>query len=428
MKTGRKILIAFLMNLGFSVFEMIGGLLTGSVAILSDAVHDMGDAASIGLSYILERKSKQAPDAEYTYGYARYSVIGAVITTCILLLGSAMVISHAVRRMIHPGEIHYNGMIVFAVVGMIINVGAAVLTHHGDSLNEKAVNLHMLEDALGWIVVLIGSVVMKLTGFVLIDPIMSIGISVFILVHAVKNLRESMEIFLEKAPHGVEIEAIRKKYLPPEEDKMEQLRRLHRSASEKAQGWSIALGVIGTLIMGTGMSLAMTEIGALLDGLAMIIGIVIGIVGIVLVALAYPVYNRVLKKQRERIAPEILRLTEEQSAGDDKMSAKMLGENENLLRIMTMHKSKGLEFPVVFCMQMSGKLHKGLYLLHLIGIRHTDDAAHLHQLMGIQNVLQLAGVNVVARRNDHPLGSALEIDKALLVHGAQIAGMEPSIF
>lgn len=210
MKTGRKILIAFLMNLGFSVFEMIGGLLTGSVAILSDAVHDMGDAASIGLSYILERKSKQAPDAEYTYGYARYSVIGAVITTCILLLGSAMVISHAVRRMIHSGEIHYNGMIVFAVVGMMINVGAAVLTHHGDSLNEKAVNLHMLEDALGWIVVLIGSVVMKLTGFVLIDPIMSIGISVFILVHAVKNLRESMEIFLEKAPQGVEIEAIRK--------------------------------------------------------------------------------------------------------------------------------------------------------------------------------------------------------------------------
>lgn len=108
-----------------------------------------------------------------------------------------------------------------------------------------------------------------------------------------------------------EVESIRQKYLPKEEDKMEQLRRLHHSATRKAQAWAIAMGIIGALIMGTGMSLAMTDLGALLGDVSMLIGIVVGIAGMILVALAYPVYNRILKKERARIAPEILRLTDE---------------------------------------------------------------------------------------------------------------------
>ena len=117
--------------------------------------------------------------------------------------------------------------------------------------------------------------------------------------------------FTYSAAQRQEIENIRKKYIPKEADKMEQLRKLHNSASRKAQGWAIAVGVIGALIMGTGMSLAMTDIGSSLGSLAMVIGIVIGILGMILVALAYPVYNRVLKNERQRIAPEILRLTDE---------------------------------------------------------------------------------------------------------------------
>ena len=117
--------------------------------------------------------------------------------------------------------------------------------------------------------------------------------------------------FTYSAQQQKEVEAIRKKYLPREEDKMEQLRRLHAVPTQKAQAASLAVGVVGALIMGTGMSLAMTQIGAALGSLAMVIGILVGIVGMVLVALAYPLYNRVLKKQREKIAPEILRLTEE---------------------------------------------------------------------------------------------------------------------
>lgn len=117
--------------------------------------------------------------------------------------------------------------------------------------------------------------------------------------------------FTYSAAQQQEVEDIRKKYLPKEEDKMEQLRKLHAIPTQKAQAASLAVGIIGALIMGTGMSLAMTEIGAALGSLAMVIGILVGIVGMVLVALAYPLYNRVLKKQREKIAPEILRLSDE---------------------------------------------------------------------------------------------------------------------
>ncbi len=209
MKTEKNILIAFILNLCFSIFEFVGGLFTGSVAIISDAVHDIGDAASIGISYFLERKSKKQPDETYTYGYARYSVIGGVITTLILLFGSVMVIYNAITRIINPTPINYNGMILFAVIGAVVNFLAAFFTRHGDSLNQRAVNLHMLEDVLGWIVVLVGAVVMKFTDFALIDPIMSIGVAVFIFINAFKNLKEVTDLFLEKKPHDIDINEIK---------------------------------------------------------------------------------------------------------------------------------------------------------------------------------------------------------------------------
>ena len=204
MKTEKNILIAFILNLVFSIFEFVGGIFTGSVAIVSDAIHDIGDAASIGISYFLEKKSKQKPDSKYTYGYVRYSVIGSVITTLILLFGSASVIFNAVHKIFNPTEINYNGMIIFAVVGAVVNFGAAYITREGDSLNQKAVNLHMLEDVLGWIVVLIG-----FTDFAIIDPIMSIGVALFILINATKNLKEVLDLFLEKTPSGIDVEEIK---------------------------------------------------------------------------------------------------------------------------------------------------------------------------------------------------------------------------
>ena len=209
MKTEKNILIAFLLNLSFSVFEFVGGIFTGSVAIMSDAVHDIGDAASIGLSYFLEKKSKKQPDEKFTYGYARYSVIGSVITTLILLFGSVAVIYNAISRIITPTPIHYDGMIVFAVVGVCVNLGAAFFTRGGESLNQKAVNLHMLEDVLGWVVVLVGAIVMRFTDIAIIDPTMSIGVAVVILINAIKNLKEVLDLFLEKTPHGIDIPEIK---------------------------------------------------------------------------------------------------------------------------------------------------------------------------------------------------------------------------
>jgi cobalt-zinc-cadmium efflux system protein len=209
MKTERNIFIAFILNFAFSIFEFIGGMITGSVAIISDAIHDIGDAMSVGISYFLEKKSKRQPDEIFTYGYARYSVVGSVITTLILLFGSVAVSYNAVRKIIAPTNIDYNGMIVFAVVGVVVNFLAACITRHGDSLNQKAVNLHMLEDVLGWIVVLVGAVVMRFTDFKIIDPVMSIAVAVFIFINAVRNLKEALDLFLEKTPHGVSVDEIK---------------------------------------------------------------------------------------------------------------------------------------------------------------------------------------------------------------------------
>lgn len=212
-KSERNILIALLLNLLFSIFEIVGGIFTGSVAIISDAVHDMGDATSIAIAYILERKSKKQPDDVYTYGYARYSVVGSVITTMILLLGSCAVIYNAFLRLISPTEINYNGMIIFAVVGAAVNFCAALFTRDGHSMNQRAVNLHMLEDVLGWIVVLAGAVVMRFTGFSRIDPILSVCVAVFILIHAIRNLKDALDLFLEKTPKGIDPEEIRQHIL-----------------------------------------------------------------------------------------------------------------------------------------------------------------------------------------------------------------------
>ena len=213
MKTAKNIFIAFILNLSFAILEFFGGIFTNSVAILSDSVHDLGDSISIGLSYFLERKSKKKADNRYTYGYIRYSVLGGVITTTILLVGSVLVIVNAIKRLINPVEINYSGMIIFAVIGVVLNFLAAYFTREGHSINQKSVNLHMLEDVLGWVVVLIGAIIMKFTNIKIIDPIMSIGVAIFILIHALKNLKKAIDLFLEKTPNDIDINELKKHLL-----------------------------------------------------------------------------------------------------------------------------------------------------------------------------------------------------------------------
>ena len=209
MKTEKNILIAFLLNISFSIFEIFGGIIKGSVAIISDSIHDLGDALSIGISYFLERKSRKKADNKYTYGYVRYSVLGGVITTTILLVGSILVIIGAIKRLFNPVDVNYSGMIIFAVIGVVLNFIAAYVTKDGDSINQKSVNLHMLEDVLGWIVVLIGAIIMNFTDIKILDSIMSVGVAIFILIHSLENLKDVVDLFLEKTPKDVDIEKLR---------------------------------------------------------------------------------------------------------------------------------------------------------------------------------------------------------------------------
>ena len=213
MKTEKNILIAFLLNLSFSVFEFFGGIFTGSVAILSDALHDLSDAISIGISWYFERLSKKQPDKKYTYGYKRYSVVGGLITTTVLIVGSLVVIVNAVLRIFNPVSINYNGMIILAVIGAGVNLCAAFFTKDGDSLNQKAVNLHMIEDVLGWLVVLVGAIIMRFTDIKIIDPILSLGVAIFILVNSLKNLKQITGVFLEKTPENLNVDKIKEHLL-----------------------------------------------------------------------------------------------------------------------------------------------------------------------------------------------------------------------
>ena len=209
MKNDNRILLAFILNLFFSLFEFFGGIFTGSIAIFSDALHDFGDATSIGASYFLEKISHKKPDEKYTYGYYRYSLLGSAITTFILIIGSVTVFYNAVLKIFNPAPINYNGMIIFAVIGFIVNIAAAYFTHGENSLNAKAVNLHMLEDSLGWAAVLIGAIIMKFTNLWFLDPALSIALALFIFINAAKNLKTLLNIFLEKTPDNIDVTGLK---------------------------------------------------------------------------------------------------------------------------------------------------------------------------------------------------------------------------
>lgn len=208
MKKNMKLWIAFLLNFLFSVFEFVGGVLTGSIAISSDALHDLGDAISIGLSLGLERLSQKGPDKKYTYGYYRYSVLGGTIQSMLLLCGSVFVAYSAICRFVAPQPVDYTGMLFVAVVGFAVNFAAAWFTSGDGSINQRAINLHMLEDVLGWAAVLVGAVVMRFTDWGFIDPALSLALSVFIGANALRNLKKVLDIFLEKTPAGVDPEEI----------------------------------------------------------------------------------------------------------------------------------------------------------------------------------------------------------------------------
>lgn len=205
--TSGNLKVAFLLNLAFTVLEIAGGFWTNSIAILSDALHDAGDCFSLGLAWYLQRVSDQRPDSKFTYGYRRYSTLGALIMGVVLAVGLSFVVWHAVHRLRQPEEVKASGMLVLAVIGILFNGLAAWKLHGSHSLNEKLASWHLLEDTLGWAAVLVGSAVMLVWDLPIIDPLLSLLISLFILWNVFRNLRQVLLVFLQSAPAGFDSDA-----------------------------------------------------------------------------------------------------------------------------------------------------------------------------------------------------------------------------
>lgn len=206
--TASSIRLAFFLNLGFTVLEVFGGIWTNSLAILSDAIHDLGDSLTLGIAWMLEGYAQRGKDLRFSYGYRRFSLLGALISAVVLVLGALFIVSRAVPRLIEPQHTEAGGMIAFAVIGILVN-GAAVFRMRGSrSLNARLVAWHMLEDVLGWIAVLVVGTTLLFTDNHLLDPILSILIALYVLYNVVKNLRETLGLFLQSVPSGIQMDEI----------------------------------------------------------------------------------------------------------------------------------------------------------------------------------------------------------------------------
>ena len=203
--------VAFFLNLSFTIIEVIGGLYTNSLAILSDALHDLGDSLSLGLSWYFQKLSKKGRTKKFSYGYKRFSLLGAIINSIVLVAGSIFILTKAIPELFNPGETNVQGMLYLAILGIVVNGAAVLKLRKGESLNEKVVSLHLLEDVLGWVAVLIGSIIMMYTDAPFIDPLLSVLISLFVLYNVYKNLRKSMLVILQGIPEEVSLEDIKEK-------------------------------------------------------------------------------------------------------------------------------------------------------------------------------------------------------------------------
>lgn len=205
---------AFFLNLFFATVGLIGGFLTNSIAIISAAIHDFGDCLSLALAWYFQKLSKKGSSKHYSYGYNRFSILSATITSVILFAGSVYILQKVIPRLFSPQSTNTTGMFALALLGVVINTIAVLRTYKAHSINERIVSLHMLEDALGWVAVLVGSVVMHFTNIAIVDPIISVAIACFVLINVVRNVRQILPILLQKTPSNIcqeqIVEAIKK--------------------------------------------------------------------------------------------------------------------------------------------------------------------------------------------------------------------------
>ncbi|OUR96732.1 hypothetical protein A9Q84_10350 [Halobacteriovorax marinus] len=225
----KNILIAFFLNFGFAIIEFIGGYYTNSMAIYSDALHDLGDSTALLMSYFFEKFSKKNPDKKYTYGYRRFSLLSALINAVILLLGSVFVIKESIERLSNPEPVMVEGMFALAILGVAVNGFAAYRMSKEDGINQRMVMLHLMEDILGWVAVLIVSVILYFKPWFILDSILSILVSLMVLKGVYHGLKRVVTILMQAFPTGLSMEKVKTELL-----KVKDVLDVHY-----IQGWSM---------------------------------------------------------------------------------------------------------------------------------------------------------------------------------------------
>ena len=209
MKAKYTVWIAFFLNLSYAIVEFIAGGIFGSSAVLADSVHDLGDAIAIGISALLETISNREEDRHYTLGYKRFSLLGALVTAVILITGSILVILENIAKIFHPQSVNDEGIFWLGIIAITINVLASLVIRKGQTKNESILSLHFLEDTLGWVAVILMAIVLRFTDWYILDPLLSIAISFFILSKALPHFWSTLKIFLDAVPEGVDIQKIK---------------------------------------------------------------------------------------------------------------------------------------------------------------------------------------------------------------------------
>lgn len=209
MKAKYTVWLAFFLNLTYAIVEFIAGGVFGSSAVLADSVHDLGDAIAIGISVFLESISNREEDSHYTLGYKRFSLLGAMVTSVILMTGSVLVILENIAKIFHPQSVNDEGILWLGIIAIIINVLASLVIRKGQIKNESILSLHFLEDTLGWVAVILMAIVLRFTDWYILDPLLSLAISFFILSKALPRFWSTLKIFLDAVPEGVDIQKIK---------------------------------------------------------------------------------------------------------------------------------------------------------------------------------------------------------------------------
>ena len=209
MKAKYAIWLAFFLNLTYAIVEFIAGGVFGSSAVLADSVHDLGDAIAIGISAFLETISNREEDNQYSLGYKRFSLLGALVTAIILMTGSVLVILENVTKILNPQPVNDEGILWLGIIAITINVLASLVVSKGKTKNESILSLHFLEDTLGWVAVILMAIILRFTDWYILDPLLSLVISFFILSKALPRFWSTVKIFLDAVPEGINIKQVK---------------------------------------------------------------------------------------------------------------------------------------------------------------------------------------------------------------------------